>query len=104
MNSKKMIATVIAAVAVLAPAAAAAQGGLATLAGTARDQSGAAVPSATVTVTNEKNGGERVATAGPQTRAVDEHVARLQVAVQHRAAMAMRHRVAQAKKQRQSRG
>ncbi len=63
MHSKKMIAIVVAVVAVLAPAAAAAQGGLATLAGTARDQSGAAVPGATVTVTNEKTGGERGATA-----------------------------------------
>lgn len=44
----------------------AAQAGLATLAGTARDQSGAALPGATVSVTNEKTGEERLATADAQ--------------------------------------
>jgi hypothetical protein len=66
MNLKKFIATAFAVGTLLTPIAAAAQGGLAKLAGTARDQSGAAVPGATVTVTNERTGEERLATADGQ--------------------------------------
>jgi hypothetical protein len=66
MNLQKFIATAFAVGALLTPIAAAAQGGLAKLAGTARDQSGAAVPGATVTVTNERTGEQRLATADGQ--------------------------------------
>ena len=67
MNLKKSIAALLALGLMLAsPMTAAAQGGLAKLAGTARDQSGAAVPGATLTVKNEKTGEERVATADAQ--------------------------------------
>jgi hypothetical protein len=66
MNLKKTIAAVLAVAALLAPVPAAAQSGLAKLAGTARDQSGAAIPGAAVTVKNEKTGEERTATADAQ--------------------------------------
>ena len=67
MNLKKTIAALLALGPMLAsPMTAAAQGGLAKLAGTARDQSGAAVSGATLTVKNEKTGEERVATADAQ--------------------------------------
>ena len=67
MNLKKTIAALLALGLMLAsPMTAAAQGGLAKLAGTARDQSGAAVPGATLMVKNERTGEERVATADVQ--------------------------------------
>src|SRR4051794_2912752 len=67
MNLKKTIAALLALGLTLAtPLTAAAQGGLAKLAGTARDQSGAAVPGATLTVKDEKTGEERAATADAQ--------------------------------------
>lgn len=63
MNLKTTIATVLALGMLTMPRAADAQGGLAKLAGTARDQSGAAVPGAAVTVTNEKTGEARAVVA-----------------------------------------
>ena len=58
----KLFALLIAVV-LLVPSTSAAQGGLARLVGTVRDQSGAFVPGATVVVRNEKTGEERTVTA-----------------------------------------
>ena len=67
MNVKTTIAALLTlGVMLTGPVPAAAQAGLAKLAGTARDQSGAAVPGATVSVKNEKTGEERLATADAQ--------------------------------------
>jgi hypothetical protein len=55
--------TLLIAVVLLVPSTSAAQGGLARLLGTVRDQSGALVPGATVVVRNEKTGEERTVTA-----------------------------------------
>jgi Carboxypeptidase regulatory-like domain len=69
MQSKKLINRLIRfdmlalIVLLLAPAAAFAQGDLGSLTGTVKDQNGAIVPGASVTVTNQKTGEERTATA-----------------------------------------
>ena len=57
------LVTLLIAAALSVPSGAAAQGGLARLVGTVRDQSGAFIPGATVVVRNEKTGEERTATA-----------------------------------------
>ena len=63
MTLKMKLFMVLIAAALAMPSAAAAQGGLARLVGTVRDQSGALIPGATVVVRNEKTGEERTVTA-----------------------------------------